>query len=111
MIALIIAAAWGLIPPILDKLKNKFGAIFSIFAGISPYLSILAIDGKINFPEGFEFLILGLLAGSAPAFILSAILYSKSKSKKARNAAYIGVVVGAGTNFYIGTLLGQLGAA
>lgn len=109
MIALIVTTAFGLLPPILDKVKNKFGAVVSIFAGISSYLFILAFEGKIKLPDGLSFLIWVLLGASAPAFLLAAILYSKSRSRKARNAAFIGAVIGAGTSIYVWTRLAGFG--
>ncbi len=109
MIALIIVGTYGLLPPVIEKFKNKTGALLSIFAGISPYLFILAFEGKIEIPKGADFITWGLLIASAPAFVLSAVSYSKSKSTKARNAAWVGSVIGAGCSIYVWTLLAGFG--
>ena len=110
MIALIIVGAYGFLPPVIEEFKNKMSGLLSIFAGISPYLFILAFEGKIELPEGASFITWGLLIASAPAFVLSAISYSKSKSTKARNAAWVGSVIGAGCSIYVWTLLAGFGA-
>jgi cyanate permease len=108
-IAVIMSAIFGLVAPILNKGKNKIAAIVSLFAGALPYLSILAFEGKIQFPDSVDFLWWVFLIASGPAFILCAILYSKLKSKKARNAAFIGAVIGTGTSIYMWTCLAGFG--
>jgi uncharacterized membrane protein YeaQ/YmgE (transglycosylase-associated protein family) len=110
---IILGIIWGFVPPILDRFKTKSGSCISIFAGASPFLFIQAFQGKLGIPDipEREWIVWSLLVLSCPAYICSALLFSKFESRKARNASYVGSVIGAGVSLYTWSLLWGFGAA